>query len=139
MPPKIGKNEEARARSRATLLKAGADLMVENVLENPFASLTLRSICKRADYSTGAFYLHWANIDEYYTDLAKKLVAEESFDDDMADIAEVGEHSADASTLTAITPRRGSRYRTPAGRPALRRHGVAGRDVGKDAAQETVR
>jgi AcrR family transcriptional regulator len=103
MSPKIGKNEESRERSRAALLNAGADLLVENALQNPFASLKLRSICERANYSTGAFYLHWANIDEYYTDLAEKLAADECFDDDMADIADVGERNAEASTLTAIT------------------------------------
>lgn len=103
MSPKIGKNEESRERSRAALLKAGADLMVENVLQNPFASLKLRSICERAGYSTGAFYLHWDNIDEYYADLAKKLAADDCFDADMVDLADLGERNAEASTLTAIT------------------------------------
>jgi AcrR family transcriptional regulator len=103
VPPKIGKNEESRERSRAGLLKAGADLMVENVAGNPFASLRLRAICQRAGYSTGAFYLHWTNIDEYYSDLAEKLAADDCFDDDMADLKKVGERNAEASTLTAIT------------------------------------
>ena len=64
MSPKAGKNEEARERSRAALLQAGADLLVENALRNPFAALRLRGICERAGYSTGAFYLHWATVDE---------------------------------------------------------------------------
>jgi AcrR family transcriptional regulator len=103
MSPKIGKNEAARERSRAALLEAGADLMVEHVLQNPFASLKLRAICERAGYSTGAFYLHWANIEEYYADLAGKLAADDKFDADMAALKEVGERNAEASTLTAIT------------------------------------
>jgi AcrR family transcriptional regulator len=101
--PKIGKNEESRERSRAALLQAGADLMVEGVLRNPFASLRLRAICERAGYSTGAFYLHWDTLDEYYNDLAEQLSSEESFDADMAELEEVGERNAEASTLTAIT------------------------------------
>jgi AcrR family transcriptional regulator len=103
MSPKIGKNDEARERSRAALLQAGADLMVEEVLRNPFASLRLRAICERAGYSTGAFYLHWGTLDEYYNDLAGHLSSEESFDADMAELKEVGERHAEASTLTAIT------------------------------------
>jgi AcrR family transcriptional regulator/SAM-dependent methyltransferase len=103
MSPKIGKNEEARQRSRAALLQAGADLMVESVLRNPFAALRLRGICERAGYSTGAFYLHWANVDEYYNDLAELLAADDSFDDDMAALKEVSDNSAGASALAAIT------------------------------------
>jgi len=103
MAPKIGKNEEARERSRAALLQAGADLMVESVVRNPFASLRLRAVCERADYSTGAFYLHWANLDEYFIDLAEKLAGDDKFDVDMVELKEVGERNADASTLTAIT------------------------------------
>ena len=48
MSPKIGKNDEARERSRAALLQAGADLLVENAARDPFAALRLRSICERA-------------------------------------------------------------------------------------------
>lgn len=103
MSPKIGKNEESRERSRAALLQAGADLMVEGVVRNPFASLRLRAICERANYSTGAFYLHWANLDEYHNDLAEKLAADDKFDAEMADLKEVGERNTEASTLTAIT------------------------------------
>ena len=103
MSPKIGKNEEARQRSRAALLQAGAGLMVESALRNPFAALRLRGICERAGYSTGAFYLHWANIDEYYNDLAELLAADDVFDDDWADLKEVSKSHAGASALTAIT------------------------------------
>lgn len=102
MSPKIGKNEEARDRSRAALLKAGADLLVEGTLRNPFAALRLRGICERAGYSTGAFYVHWPNIDGYFEDLAALLTAADSFDADMAALQEIGERDPDASTFTTI-------------------------------------
>jgi AcrR family transcriptional regulator len=104
MSPRIGKNEEARERSRAALLQAGADLLVESALRNPFAALRLRAICERADYSTGAFYLHWDTLDEFYNALAEHLAGdEEGFDADFAALREVAERSAKASALTAIT------------------------------------
>jgi AcrR family transcriptional regulator len=100
--PKLGKNEEARERSRAALLQAGADLLIENALRNPFAALRLRGICGRAGYSTGAFYLHWANIDDYYNDLGELLAADDVFDEDFAVLKETAESGAEVSTLTAI-------------------------------------
>jgi AcrR family transcriptional regulator len=102
MSPKVGKNDEARERSRAALLQAGADLLVENASRDPFAALRLRGICERAGYSTGAFYLHWRKLDQYYNALAKHL-ADEGYDDDFAALKEVAKRSAEASALTAIT------------------------------------
>ena len=99
---KAGKNEEAREKSRAALLQAGADLLVESAMRNPFAALRLRGICKRAGYSTGAFYLHWANIDDYQNDLAQRLAADDVFDADMAALKETGEENSETSALTAI-------------------------------------
>jgi len=102
VPPKAGKNEEAREKSRAALLQAGADLLVEGAMRNPFAALRLRGICARAGYSTGAFYLHWANIDDYHSDLAELLSADDVFDADWAALKEAGEDNSEASALTAI-------------------------------------
>src|ERR1700722_18341939 len=102
MSPKIGKNDQARERSRAALLQAGANLLVESALRNPFAALRLRGICERAGYSTGAFYLHWANIDDYYNDLGNLLAADDSFDGDFAELMKAAESGAEASALTAI-------------------------------------
>jgi AcrR family transcriptional regulator len=102
MSPKLGKNDEARGRTRAALLQAGAALLVESSLRNPFAALRLRGICERAGYSTGAFYLHWPNIDDYYTDLADLLSADDSFDADFAALIKTAESGAEVSTLTAI-------------------------------------
>src|SRR5690348_9100421 len=99
---KAGKNEEAREKTRAALLQAGADLLVESAMRNPFAALRLRGICERAGYSTGAFYLHWANIDDYHNDLAERLAADDVFDADMAALKETGEENSQASALTAI-------------------------------------
>jgi AcrR family transcriptional regulator len=102
MSPKSGKNDEARARSRAAFLQAGADLLVESALRNPFAALRLRGICERAGYSTGAFYLHWGNTNDYYDDLAELLSADDSFDEDFDALMETVESSAEANTLAAV-------------------------------------
>jgi len=102
MSPKSGKNEEARERSRAALLQAGADLLIESALRNPFATLRLRGVCDRAGYSTGAFYLHWANIDDYYNDLGELLAADDVFDADFATLKETAKSGAVVSALTAI-------------------------------------
>jgi AcrR family transcriptional regulator len=102
MSPKAGKNEEARARTRAALLQAGAGLLVESAQGNPFAALRLRAICQRAGYSTGAFYQHWPDVAAYNDDLAALLSADDAFDNDMAVLEEVGEASAEADALTAI-------------------------------------
>jgi AcrR family transcriptional regulator len=102
MSPKVGKNDESRERSRAALLQAGADLLVEGALRNPFAALRLRGICERAGYSTGAFYLHWANVDDYYNDLGEILAADDAFDADFSALMEATESSAGASALTAV-------------------------------------
>jgi AcrR family transcriptional regulator len=100
--PKAGKNEEARERSRAALLQAGADLTVKTLSQNPFAALRLRKICEQAGYSTGAFYLHWSSLDEYYSDLTELLEAEDAFDADTAALTKLGESNAHADTLTAV-------------------------------------
>jgi len=67
-------NEEARPDPRRRLLNAGADLMVEDAQRNPFAALRLRTLCARAGLSSGAFYVHWEDLDSYYTDLGHHLV-----------------------------------------------------------------
>lgn len=103
MSPKIGKNDESRERSRAALLQAGVDLLVENALRNPFAALRLRTICEKAGYSTGAFYSHWDRLDEYFQALAEHLAADAGeFDADFADLKKVAEDSAEASALAAV-------------------------------------
>jgi AcrR family transcriptional regulator len=74
---KSGKNDESRERSRAALLQAGADLMLEDALQKPFAALRLRRLCERAGLSTGAFYVHWAKLEDYHADLARYLTEED--------------------------------------------------------------
>ena len=74
MPRKTGPNDAARERSRAQLLQAGADLMLDQATQNPFAALRLRRLCEKAGLSTGAFYVHWATMEQYYDDLAEHLV-----------------------------------------------------------------
>jgi AcrR family transcriptional regulator len=103
MSPKAGKNDEARERSREALLQAGATLMVENAMRSPFASLRLRSICERAGYSTGAFYLHWDKLDGYYNALAEYLAGdEESFEADFAVLRDIADKSG-TDALTDVT------------------------------------
>jgi AcrR family transcriptional regulator len=101
MPQKAGPNDEARERSRAALLEAGADLLVEHSRRNPFATLKLRAICTRAGYSSGAFYMHWASMGEYQDALAEHLAAE-AFLDDLAAITEAGDNCGKASTLGTV-------------------------------------
>src|SRR5262245_41956537 len=102
MSPKAGPNDAARARTRTALLQAGADLLVEGAERDPFAALRLRAICKRAGYSTGAFYLHWPDVASLTDDLARLLAADDAFDNDMAVLEEVSQACAEASALTAI-------------------------------------
>jgi len=99
-----GQNDEARERSRAALLQAGADLVLEHATRNPFAALRLRGLCERAGYSTGAFYLHWATVQDYSEALARHLAEddEQAFSGDFAALADLAETSADASALEAI-------------------------------------
>lgn len=68
-------NAEASASSRSALIKAGAAIFLEETTKNPFASLKTRAICERAGYSTGAFYVHWPEIDSYYLELGRFLLA----------------------------------------------------------------
>jgi AcrR family transcriptional regulator len=105
MPRKTGRNDEARERSRAALLQAGAELMVEGALRNPFAALRLRALCDRAGLSTGAFYVHWASLDEYEADLARRLTEEDelAFAADFAEMKHFAEAAAgEGLTLAAI-------------------------------------
>src|SRR4051794_31823345 len=84
---KSGKsNEEASQESRRALIRAGAELLQEEAHRNPFAGLRVRKICERAGYSSGAFYLHWSDADEYQRDLGRFLLADDAqnFEPDLA-------------------------------------------------------
>src|SRR5579863_8710373 len=104
MAKKSGKNDEARERSRAALLQAGADLMLEDVTRNPFAALRLRRLCERAGLSTGAFYVHWASLDEYYSDLAKQLTDGEElfFSADFDSMSELANQRLPETVLATV-------------------------------------
>src|SRR5262245_21680137 len=101
-PTKSGTNAQSLARSRTALLRAGADLLVEEQMRNPFASLRVRAICERAGYATGAFYQHWDTADDFQHDLAEYLAAVETFDEGLAALLQAVEDSAGADALTAI-------------------------------------
>jgi AcrR family transcriptional regulator len=102
MSRKLGSNEESSQRSHAALLRAGADLLVESQLRNPFAFLRVRGICDRAGYSPGAFYRHWKTLDAYYKDLAELLAATDAFDAGLAELKDAVKRSAEADALSAI-------------------------------------
>jgi len=104
MARKSGKNGEARERSRAALLQAGADLMLEDTLRNPFAALRLRRLCEKAGLSTGAFYLHWPSLEKYHADLARHLTEEDelAFAADFETLAAAAQPIPGDSALEAI-------------------------------------
>jgi AcrR family transcriptional regulator len=102
--PKNGPNHESRARTRAALLQAGVDLLVESARRDPFGALTLGVICERAGVSTGALYQHWPNVADYYDEVAELLATDDdAFTKDMAELTELGKACAGDSTFTAIT------------------------------------
>src|SRR4051794_8326363 len=84
-------NAEALRASRLSLLQAGAQLLVEEAQRSPFAALRVRALCDRAGYTTGAFYVHWDDVDGYHAALSSYLLAE---DEEL--------FAADFSTLTDL-------------------------------------
>src|SRR6185437_9248219 len=104
MAKKSGSNEQSRERSRAKLLQAGADLLIDQATQNPFATLRLRSLCAKAGLSTGAFYVHWATLQEFYDDLARHLTEEDelAFQADFAALSDMAAASDGHDTLAAI-------------------------------------
>jgi AcrR family transcriptional regulator len=104
MARKAGPNEESRERSRAQLLQAGAELLLDQAERAPFSAVRLRGLCRQAGLSTGAFYVHWANLEEYYDALARHLTEEDelAFKADFDTLSGIaGQDAGDA--LTAIT------------------------------------
>ena len=104
MPRKAGPNEEARERSRAQLLQAGADLMLDQATQNPFAALRLRRLCEKAGLSTGAFYVHWATMEEYCTDLAEHLTQDRelAYQADFASLSDLAGKCAGQDAAAAV-------------------------------------
>jgi AcrR family transcriptional regulator len=79
--------------------------MFDQAKQNPFAALRLRRICEQAGLSTGAFYVHWATMEEYYKDLAEYLTERDElgFQADFASLSELAETDAHQCAATAIT------------------------------------
>jgi len=104
VPRKAGPNEEARQRSRAQLLHAGAELMLDQAKQNPFATLRLRRLCAKAGLSTGAFYVHWATMEDYYDDLAEHLTEGEElgFQADFASLSDLAANGAHQDAVAAV-------------------------------------
>ena len=82
--------EEAKRETRAALLRAGLEEFVERGFEAP----SLDSICARAGYTRGAFYVHFRNRNDFLVAVMKE--ASESFldviiaaDENQIDLAEI--------------------------------------------------
>ena len=56
-----GARQQAKERSRLALLEAGIALISEHGLDGP----SLDAICERAGYTRGAFYVHFADRDDF--------------------------------------------------------------------------
>lgn len=56
-----GARQEAKRRTRQALIEAGADLFSTEGLDAP----SLDAICERAGYTRGAFYVHFADRDDF--------------------------------------------------------------------------
>jgi AcrR family transcriptional regulator len=79
---KAGKTHaEARERSRLAILRAGAEMLTDLALRNPFAGIRIRQLCERAEYSTGAFYAHWPNAKTYYDELSDYFMGDMLLED----------------------------------------------------------
>jgi AcrR family transcriptional regulator len=79
---KAGKtNAEASQESRDALLLAGTELLAEEAKRNPFATIALRDLCKRAGRSTGTFYVHWKSAEAFQLELARGLLVQSLGDD----------------------------------------------------------
>jgi AcrR family transcriptional regulator len=104
MPRKAGPNDEARERSRAQLLQAGADLMLDQATQNPFAALRLRRLCEKAGLSTGAFYVHWATMEQYCNDLAGHLTQDRelAYQADFASLSDLAGKCAGQDAAAAV-------------------------------------
>ena len=104
MPRKTGPNDAARERSRAQLLQAGADLMLDQATQNPFAALRLRRLCEKAGLSTGAFYVHWATMEQYHDDLAEHLTQDRelAYQADFASLSDLAGECAEQDAAAAV-------------------------------------
>jgi AcrR family transcriptional regulator len=100
---KAGKTHaEARERSRQALFRAGAEMLTEGAARDPFAAIRIRELCRRADYSTGAFYAHWPNADAFYAELTEYFMANilsEDFDELMVHAREAAAQPGAAGVL----------------------------------------
>jgi len=101
---KAGKTHEAsRTESRTKLLQAGAELIIEHAQRNPFASMRVRTICERAGYSTGAFYVHWPDTDAFQLELGERLLSDLPTLEDFQSLFALAESVRDRPLLDALT------------------------------------
>jgi AcrR family transcriptional regulator len=68
-------NAQALEQSRNALLRAGVELLGDEANRQPFSALHVRTICRQAEYSTGAFYVHWPEASDYFDELSTFLLS----------------------------------------------------------------
>lgn len=85
-----GAREEAKRRTREALIEAGAELFSAEGLDAP----SLDAICERAGYTRGAFYVHFADRDDFLVAVMEHVggpildaLLEGTDDDDLATVA----------------------------------------------------
>ncbi|MGZ4201204.1 MAG: TetR/AcrR family transcriptional regulator [Thermoleophilaceae bacterium] len=101
---KAGKTHEAsRVESRTKLLEAGVELILEHAQRNPFASLRVRTICERAGYSTGAFYVHWTDTDAFQLELGEHLLSDAMTQEDFQTLNRVADEGLDRPLIEALS------------------------------------
>ena len=78
--------------------------MLDQAKQNPFATLRLRRVCEQAGLSTGAFYVHWATMEEYYNDLAEHLTKDRelAYQADFASLTDLAGKSAGQDAAAAV-------------------------------------
>ena len=78
--------------------------MLDQAKQNPFAALRLRRLCEKAGLSTGAFYVHWATMEEYHNDLAELLTEDRelAYQADFALLADMAGKCAGQDAAAAV-------------------------------------
>jgi AcrR family transcriptional regulator len=82
-------------------MDAGAAMLLEEATRNPFAGMRVRELCSRAGYSTGAFYAHWSDSQQFHLELANHLLAG-ALEEDFEDLGSAAERAAQLGGLEAI-------------------------------------
>jgi AcrR family transcriptional regulator len=85
-------------------LTAHSVIITTGVTYRKIATLRLRRVCEKAGLSTGAFYVHWATMEEYYNDLAEHLTEDRqlAYQADFASLTDLARESAGQDAPAAV-------------------------------------